>query len=340
MNDLNKKLLVKREDILRFGVEADRIDPDVPVVGMGHFMGGYDRKNPDNFYNALIDLSSLPDFNKAGDCGAMLVVPYGDIQKLISDKKAEKFPAETATSDVSVTGKERFEIFEFDSGMALDNGEPDEATVGVGIWDNLTDSPYREDNMMVSVCVDELGENGKPLGVDGARLKMESILNDVRKKYGILSLMNSAKADTVGRDLADSAQTYVIKINDMANDPSCKFMVVDTATNTVLSYGGEDRAGFATIEEARTFAHEMILGEGSYLKAQNLIELGATLPEHICIPVLVPPELINPADLLNEALFTIESVKADTDTFLASKVSTPENSLNRDSFSGRLLSSR
>jgi len=97
---------------------------------------------------------------------------------------------------------ERFEIFEFDSGMALDNGEPDATTIGVAIWDNLTDSPYHKgDNQMISFSVDELDDNGLPLGVDGAKLKLEPILKEIQEKQSTSPSLretlaaNQAKAD-------------------------------------------------------------------------------------------------------------------------------------------------
>jgi len=82
--------------------------------------------------------------------------------------------------------EERFEIIEFNSGFALEKGEPDTTTIGVAIWDNLTDSLYHKgDNQMIGFSVDELGDNGLPLGVDGAKLKLEPILKEIKESQAI-----------------------------------------------------------------------------------------------------------------------------------------------------------
>jgi len=86
----------------------------------------------------------------------------------------------------TMAAEERFEIVEFNSGFALENGETDMTTVGVAIWDNLTDSPYRNgDNQMIGFGIDEFGDNGLPLGVEGAKLKLGPILKEVKESQAI-----------------------------------------------------------------------------------------------------------------------------------------------------------
>jgi len=93
--------------------------------------------------------------------------------------------------------KERFEIFEFTSGLTLDEGKTDETIVGVAIWDNFTGAPYhRGDNNLV-------GFSAEKLGVEGAKQKLKPILKKIQESQNLLTDSDGQKQKTRAEYLKD-----------------------------------------------------------------------------------------------------------------------------------------